>query len=109
MPFTWQINIYPNPGGPAGQTIRFDPNPLPDPKSSNTVSVGDQIFWTNNDNVPHWPGIVNYPTVFMPRAIGPGETSPAFVPDASFSGQTVAYTDTTLPNSPTGAIVISAD
>lgn len=107
MPFTWQININPNPSGIAGATFTFTPNPLPDPKSSNTVGVGDQIFWTNNDTVPHWPGIVNYTSVFMPRPIGPGETSPAFVPDASFSGQTVAYVDTLAASGPTASIVIS--
>jgi hypothetical protein len=107
MPFTWQINI--NPGKSPG-TFTFDPNPLPDPSSGNTISVGDQIFWTNNDTVPHHPGVTNYPTVFMPQQIAPGATSPAFVPDSSFSGQTVTYGDT-LPGAPpvTATIVISTN
>jgi len=109
MPFTWQINISPNPSQIAGSAFTFDPNPLPDSKSTNTVSVGDQIFWTNNDSVPHWPGVTNYSNVFMPGPIAPGMTSPAFVPDPSFTGQTVTYVDTLAgASSPTATIVISS-
>ena len=102
MPMTWQISINPNPAAIAGVTFVFEPNPLAD------VRVGDQIFWTNNTDQPHWPGIVNYPTYFMPNQIAPNSSSPAFVPDPSVSGQTLTYVDT-LPNAtgPTATIVIS--
>ena len=35
---------------PSPLKVSFDPSPL-------DVEVGDQIFWTNNDSQPHWPGL----------------------------------------------------
>ena len=64
--------------------VSFDPSPL-------DVKVGDQIFWTNNDGQPHWPGLLNQDgsideTFFMPNQIagasedtGPS-SSPTFSP-----------------------------
>jgi hypothetical protein len=105
MPFTWQISISPT--GPTG-TFVFVPNPLPDQSSSDTVAVGDIIHWTNYDTVPHWPGIPNYQSVFMPGPISPGNSSPGFVVDASYSGQQVTYRDTQAgPSGPTASIIIS--
>ena len=46
-----RITINPNTRGPSPR-VTFDPNPL-------IASPGDQIFWTNNDVEPHWPGLVN--------------------------------------------------
>ena len=48
------------------------------------VKVRDTIFWTNNDSVAHWPGLLNDdgtidPTFFIPNQIAPnGDTSPPF-------------------------------
>jgi len=47
--------------------VSFDPSPL-------DVKVGDQIFWTNNDSEPHWPGLQRQDgsideTFFMPNQI----------------------------------------
>jgi hypothetical protein len=104
--FTWQINIKKQAGG----GYAFDPVKLGDPRSGNVVKVGDQIFWTNDDSVPHQPGPPGYATAFVPGPIAPGMTSPAFVPDASYSGQTVTYVDAldTSGNAPTASIVISS-
>ena len=71
--FSWTICIWPkNPPSPA----TFEP-------SMSQVAVGDQIFWTNNDNVAHWPGLLNRDgsinkTYFMPNQIAPLSTSDAF-------------------------------
>ena len=46
----WQININPNPQGTP--RVKFEP----DPRKANPL---DQIFWTNNDTVAHWPGLQN--------------------------------------------------
>jgi plastocyanin len=58
--------------------VSFDPSPL-------AVNVGDQIFWTNNDSQPHWPGLQNEDgsideTFFMPYQIAGDDTSPTFAP-----------------------------
>lgn len=47
MAFQWQIRI--NPSGQSSPQATFDPVTLP-------AGARDQIFWTNNDSVPHWPG-----------------------------------------------------
>ena len=36
---------------PSPPKVSFEPSPL-------DVEVGDQIFWTNNDSQPHWPGLL---------------------------------------------------
>ena len=74
MPIQRQINIKKSGGG-----ITFSPNPL-------DANTQDQIFWTNNDDKPHWPGRVKADgtidkTFFMDNQIAPnGDTSPIFAP-----------------------------
>jgi plastocyanin len=74
MPFQWPIAIK------KSTPATFDPNPL------NAV-VGDEIFWTNNDGQPHWPGLVQGNTInktfFMPNQIAPNSTSTTFIPNAA--------------------------
>jgi plastocyanin len=58
--------------------VSFDPSPL-------DVEVGDQVFWTNNDSQPHWPGLKNPDgsidkTFFMENQIAPDSSSPTFSP-----------------------------
>jgi plastocyanin len=80
-----QILIKPNAPGISPRVV-FDPNPL----AANTM---DQIFWTNNDSQPHWPGRLNGDgtidtTFFMPNQIAPnGDVSSVF--------STVVKTDAT--------------
>lgn len=63
------------PGG--SPRVTFDPNPL-------QANQADQIFWTNNDTVAHWPGLVDgngnvQPQFFMSYQIaGGGGTSTVF-------------------------------
>ena len=84
MPFNWTINIDPGhklPLQPIQPPPQFSPNPL------TQVAPGDQIFWANNDNVAHWPGLLNADnsintTYFMPNQIAPNSTSEAFSPIA---------------------------
>ncbi|HYK04651.1 MAG TPA: hypothetical protein VE974_23060 [Thermoanaerobaculia bacterium] len=51
----------------------------------------DQIFWTNNDSEPHWPGLVKddgtiNTTFFMLNQIAPnGDTSSSFSPTVANS------------------------
>lgn len=88
MPFQMQININ---SGVSPPTVTFDPSPL-------AVKVGDQIFWTNNDSQPHWPGLKKQDgsidnTFFMPYQIaGASDTgsssSPTFSPGAA---ETLVY------------------
>lgn len=75
MPNQQQINI-----NKSGSTITFDPNPL-------NAQTRDQIFWTNNDDKPHWPGLADNTgkvintTFFMPNQIAPnGDVSATFSP-----------------------------
>lgn len=78
----WQIRINPNPGGPV--RVKFDP----DPRAANPL---DQIFWTNNDSVAHWPGLLNpdgtiNATFFMPNQIAPnGDVSASFSAAQAFT------------------------
>jgi plastocyanin len=71
---------------PSPPKVSFEPSPL-------DVEVGDQIFWTNNDSQPHWPGLKKEDgsidnTFFMPNQIavaadmGPS-SSPTFSPVAT--------------------------
>ena len=78
----WEIKIKSIPGG-----FTYDPLNL------DGVEVGDEVFWRNDDNQAHWPGVVNYPYYFMPNQIAPGSTSNAWVPDASVVDQTISYVD----------------
>jgi plastocyanin len=59
-----QININ---RGVSPPTVTFNPTLL-------EVKVGDQIFWTNNDSQPHWPGLKKQDgsidnSFFMPNQI----------------------------------------
>jgi len=70
-----QINI-----NKSGSSVTFSPDPL-------AANALDQIFWTNNDDKAHWPGLaddtgkVTNPTFFMPNQIaGKGDSSPIFSP-----------------------------
>jgi|SRR5882724_9783989 plastocyanin len=66
--------------------VAFSPNPL-------TVVALEQIFWTNNDDTPHWPGLLNSDgtintTFFMPNQIaGGGDPSPVFSPSMPITYQ----------------------
>ena len=75
MPFQMQININ---TGVSPDTVTFDPSRL-------EVKVGDQIFWSNNDSKPHWPGLRKTDesideTFFMPNQIAPDSSSSTFSP-----------------------------
>ncbi len=75
MPFTWTINVNPNVVQPP--LAEFVPNPLTE------IAPGDQVFWANNDDNAHWPGLLNpngsiNKTYFMPNQIAPHSTSDAF-------------------------------
>ena len=76
MPFNWRINITKNPksGGPAIFTFEQIPP---------QVQVGDQVFWSNQDTVPHWPATADNPTEFMSNQIAATSTSPGFSPNAA--------------------------
>jgi plastocyanin len=78
MPIQLKISIN---RPPASRQVTFAPNPL-------AASTRDQIFWTNNDSVPHWPGLllsddgktIN-PTFFIPNQIAQnGDSSAIFCP-----------------------------
>jgi len=72
MPFTWRINIKPNPT-PSGPAIfEFDQPPQ--------IRVGDQIIWSNGDSVAHFPAPDSSAFSFMTNQIAPQSTSPAFSP-----------------------------
>jgi len=72
MPFAWRINITKNPkeGGPAIYTFEETPQ----------VQVGDVIFWTNDDEVPHWPALATNKTQFLSNQIAANSSSPVFAP-----------------------------
>jgi plastocyanin len=72
MPFAWRINIKKNPkkGGPA--IFEFEETPQ--------VNVGDLIFWSNTDTVPHFPCLVGSQTAFMANQIAAKSSSPNFAP-----------------------------
>lgn len=63
-----QIHINRN-----GNSVTFDPSEL-------DAKTGDQIFWTNNDDEAHWPGLPENDAFFMPNQIAPGGTSSIFSP-----------------------------
>jgi plastocyanin len=72
MPFTWRINITPNPQPDGPAIFQFDQPPQ--------IQVGDQIIWSNNDSAPHFPTPDDSSYTFMPNQIAPHSTSPAFAP-----------------------------
>ena len=70
-----QISIKAAPPS-ASPRITFDPSAL-------QANQADQIFWTNNDTLPHWPGLQKTDgvdkTFFMSYQIAPnGGTSTVF-------------------------------
>ena len=74
MPFTWKINIRKGPkptGLPA--IYEFD---LP----TQDIQVGDQIIWSNNDTVAHFPVPSDGSFAFMSNQIAPNSTSSGFAP-----------------------------
>jgi plastocyanin len=103
--------------------VSIDPSPLTrvsfDPSTLN-VEVGDQIFWTNNDSQPHWPGLKNPAdgsidtTFFMPNQIaevsdlGPSSSS-IFSPGATGTLQYVCslHCEAGQPCSEEGTIVVT--
>jgi plastocyanin len=97
MPNQSQINITKESG-----VVTFNPAAL-------TATARDQIFWTNNDDVAHWPGLLNTDgtintTFFMPNQIaGNGDTSAIFTPSTPFTYQ---YVCSLHPNEK-GSIVVS--
>ncbi len=93
MPFTWQISI-----NQRGSGFTYDPPEL-------DAAVGDQIFWTNNDENEHWPGLPHNPTYFMADPIAPDSSSATFVPGVK---GTVSYIDSLHKNAHvTAKIVVS--
>jgi len=102
MPVQRQININKSGGG-----ITFTPNPL-------QANTQDQIFWTNNDDKPHWPGRVNTDgtinkTFFMDNQIAPNSTSPIFSPSVPTpEGEPLKY-QCSLPGheNETGSITVT--
>ena len=75
MPFTWKINITRNPKQPGPAIFEFDIPP--------DIQIGDQIIWSNNDTVPHFPTPVDQKFVFMANQIAGKSTSPGFAPSAN--------------------------
>jgi plastocyanin len=79
MPFLLRIAINQNTEEESPRVV-FDPDPL-------QARVGDQIFWTNNDeSEAHWPGLLQDDgnideTFFIPHQIAPdGGVSSTFAP-----------------------------
>lgn len=76
MPFQEKISIEKNTQGDSPRAV-FAPDPL-------DVKVLDQVFWSNQDSEPHWPGLVQDDgtideTFFMPNQIAPdGDSSAIF-------------------------------
>jgi hypothetical protein len=49
MPFTWKISITKAANPQQNKCADFAPDPLVD------VQIGDQIFWSNDDDEAHYP------------------------------------------------------
>ncbi|MGH8562785.1 MAG: cupredoxin domain-containing protein [Gammaproteobacteria bacterium] len=86
--------------------VRFEPSLL-------AVTLGDQIFWTNNDSQPHWPGIQNEDgsideTFFMPYQIAGDDTSPTFAPGVEGKLKYVCSIHRDPPCSEPGTIEVQA-
>ncbi len=95
MPFTWRINIRQNPNPPGPAIFEFDQSPQ--------IQVGDQIIWSNDDTVAHFPTPVNQTYVFMTNQIAAKSTSPGFAPGTP---GTISYICSLHPGE-TGTIVVS--
>ena len=67
------------------------------------AKTGDQIFWTNNDDEAHWPGLPDDDTFFMPNQIAPGSTSSIFAPGLA---ETLNYVCSLHPDE-TGTIEVT--
>jgi plastocyanin len=85
--------------------VSFDPSPLP-------VEVGDQIFWTNNDSQPHWPGLKNADgsidnEFFVPYAIAGDDSSEIFSPGVAGTLEYVCSIHRDPPCSEAGTIVVT--
>jgi hypothetical protein len=76
MPFTWRINIKRNPKQPGPAIFEFDLQPT-------DIQIGDQIIWSNDDTVPHFPTPIDQKFVFMANQIASKSTSSAFAPNAN--------------------------
>jgi plastocyanin len=103
MPFTWKISITKVANPQPTKRAAFSPDPLVD------VQIGDQIFWSNDDDEAHFPtpGIPTSPLVTPPlvsNQIAPNSTSSAFAP-----GQTgVFHYYCSRHIDETGSFVVSA-
>jgi len=75
MPFTWRINITRSPKRRGPAIFEFEQEP--------DIRIGDQIIWSNDDTVPHFPTPVDQPFVFMANQIAAKSTSSAFAPNAA--------------------------
>jgi plastocyanin len=95
MPFTWRINIRQNPKPPGPAIFEFDQPPQ--------IQVGDQIIWSNDDTVAHFPTPVNQTYVFMTNQIAAKSTSPGFAPSTP---GTINYVCSLHPGE-SGTIVVS--
>lgn len=104
MPFTWQINIDKHPGG-SGYVYT--------PSILTGVAIADEVHFTNNDDKPHFPGLVDVTgvagsptTYFMAFQVAPQSSSTAWVPGVN---GTVNYADSldTSSSRPVGMIVVS--
>lgn len=85
-----------------GGTIAYKQDP-PGP-----VSVGDEIFWYNADDQPHWPGTAALQSIFLANQIAKHTSSDTFVPGPDVAGTTINYIDTLPGNTklPGGSIVV---
>ena len=86
-----QIKINKN-----GNSVTFDPPVL-------NAHTGDQIFWTNNDNEAHWPGLSDDEKFFIPNQIAPKNPSSIFTPGRA---QELDYVCSIHPGE-TGRIVVT--
>jgi plastocyanin len=90
---------------PSPPKVSFEPSPL-------DVEVGDQIFWTNNDSQPHWPGLKSADgsidnEFFVPYAIAGDDTSEIFSPGVAGTLEYVCSIHRDPPCSEAGTIVVT--
>ena len=92
-----QIKITRNGGTVTYEPANLNANPL------------DQIFWTNLDSEPHWPGLNEGGTItedfFMPNQIAPGSSSSIFSPAQA---ETFDYVCSLHPKEAGGTITVTA-